>query len=78
VRRLCIRFLQSRGPNSLSLPSTGCPAVWVDGTRSRGLAWLHDLLPREVVTIRRLSAWDAATTYGSRFTDGVIVVTTRP
>lgn len=78
VRRLRPRFLQSRGPNSLSLPSAGGPAVWVDGTLMGGLEWLHDLLPREVVTIRRLSAWDAATTYGSRFTDGVIVVTTRP
>ena len=79
VQRLRSRFLQSRGSNSLSLSSAGGPAVWVDGTLMGGLEWLHDLLPREVVTIiRRLSAWDAATTYGSRFTNGVIVVTTRP
>jgi hypothetical protein len=77
VRRLRPRFLQSRGPTSVSLPSAG-PAVWVDGTLMGGVEWLSWLLPRDVVTIRRLSAWDAATMYGSRSTDGVIVVTTRP
>lgn len=78
IKRLRPRFLQSRGPNSLSLAGAGGPAVWVDGTLMGGVEWLGWLLPREVVTIRRLSAWDAATAYGAGFPDGVLVVTTRP
>ena len=78
IRRLRPRFLQSRGPTSLSLPSAAGPAVWVDGRLMGGVEWLGWLLPRDVVTIRRLSAWDAATVYGGRFPDGVLVVTTRP
>jgi hypothetical protein len=78
VKRLRPRFLQSRGPNSLSLASAGGPAVWVDGTLMGGVEWLGWLHPREVVTIRRLGAWDAATAYGAGFPDGVLVVTTRP
>jgi hypothetical protein len=78
LQRLRPRFLQSRGPTSISLPSAVGPAVWVDGRPMGGVEWLRSVLPREVATIRRLSAWDAATTYGSRFPEGVIVVTTHP
>jgi len=78
LRRLRPRFLQSRGPTSISLPSTAGPAVWVDGTLMGGVESLRSVLPREVATVQRLSAWDAATAYGSRFPNGVIAVTTHP
>jgi hypothetical protein len=78
IRRLRPRFLQSRGPTSIMLPSFAGPAVWVDGTLLGGVEWLSSVLPKDVATVQRLSAWDAATVYGPRFPNGVIVVTTHP
>jgi hypothetical protein len=78
IRRLRPGFLQSRGPSSITLPSSTGPAVWVDGTLMGGVEWLFSVFPKEVATVQRLSAWDAATEYGARFPNGVIVVTTHP
>jgi hypothetical protein len=77
VERLRPFFLQSRGRTSILLPNGMGPAVWVDGTLMGGVEVLQSLRPDDIASIRRVEAWDAATTYGPDFPDGVLIVTTR-
>jgi hypothetical protein len=78
VRQLRPSFLRARGPTSLVIPGTEGPALWVDEAYIGDVAGLRDIPLGDVVSIRYLSSWDAATRYGSKFLQGVLVVTTRP
>jgi hypothetical protein len=60
------------------LPDGGGPSVWIDDAHVGDVNQLRDLPAADVVSIRFLPAWDAATRYGSGFPNGVLVVTTRP
>lgn len=78
VRRLRPSFLRARGPTSVLIPGATGPALWVDQTYIGDVGELRDIPTGDVVSIRHLPSWEAATHYGSRFSQGVLVVTTRP
>jgi hypothetical protein len=78
VLRLRPRFLRVRGPTSLLIPGTNGPALWVDETYIGDVGELRDIPTRDVVSVRYLPAWDAASRYGSRYSHGILVVDTRP
>lgn len=69
--------LNVRGPVSVEDPAAALPTVFVDDMAYGTLAALRQIPASDVAEIRFLSAWDAATRYGSRHRGGVIVVTTK-
>lgn len=78
VLRLRPAFFRARGPTSVLIPGGEGPALWVDQSHVGDLRELRDMPTGDVVEIRLVPAWEAATRYGSRFSNGVLVVTTRP
>jgi hypothetical protein len=78
VLRLRPTFFRPRGPTSLLVSGPAGPALWVDQSHVGDIGELRDMPTRDVVSVRYLPAWQAATQYGSRFSNGVLVVTTRP
>lgn len=53
-------------------------AVYVDGARAGGVEALRRVPAERIESIRRLSAADATTLYGTGHSTGALVVTTRP
>lgn len=78
VLRLRPAFFRTRGPTSLMVPGSDGPALWVDQSHVGDVRELRDMPVRDVVSVRLLSSSEAAIRYGSRFSSGVLVVTTRP
>jgi hypothetical protein len=78
VLRLRPGFLRVRGPTSVLIPGTNGPALWVDESYLGDVGELRDIPTRDVVSVRYFPAWDAATRYGSRYSQGMLVVDTRP
>jgi len=48
----------------------------VNGTLLGGVEVLRDILPVDVVLIRKVESWDAQTKYGPGYPDGALEVTT--
>jgi hypothetical protein len=78
VLRLRPAFLHARGPSSVLIPGSAGPALWVDQSHVGDVRELRDMPIGDVVSIRLLRGWEAVTRYGSRFSNGVLVVATRP
>jgi hypothetical protein len=78
VLRLRPAFFHSRGPTSLLVPGSEGPALWVDESHVGDIRELRDMPTRDVVSVRLLRGWEAVIRYGSRFSDGVLQVSTRP
>lgn len=78
VLRLRPAFFRTRGPTSLMVPGSAGPALWVDQSHVGDVRELRDMPVRDVASVRLLSTSEAAIHYGSRFSNGVLVVTTRP
>lgn len=77
VQRLHPEYLWGRGPSSaMNEPAKG-PAVFVDRMFFGPISVLEGLPIADVELIRFIHARDAATTYGARYPNGVIEVTTR-
>lgn len=89
VQRLRPQFLRERGSVSVrnggkeghTLPAAGEPqtglVVYVNGARAGGVEALRGIPAHGVVEIRRVSARDATTTYGTGHPLGVIEVRTQ-
>jgi hypothetical protein len=77
VRRLHPEYLRTRGPSSIMNENAMGPAVFVDRMFIGPISVLADLPIGEVERIRFVSAWDATTTYGVGYSNGVIEVTTK-
>jgi hypothetical protein len=77
VQRLHPEYLRTRGPSTIVNETAMGPAVFVDRAFLGPIAVLRDLPVNDVQQIRFVSAWDAATIYGSGYANGVIEVTTR-
>jgi hypothetical protein len=75
VERLRPNWLRGRGTSSRAGPSS--VRVVVDGTSRRELQDLNFIRSDEIESIRRLSAADATTEYGTGFLDGALEVATR-
>jgi outer membrane cobalamin receptor len=77
VNRLQPRWLQSRGRVSIQSERAGEPVVYVDGIRFGGVTSLRQIHVDAIEEIRRISAADATTRFGTGHAGGVIMVTTR-
>ena len=77
VKRLHPEYLRTRGPSSIMNENAMGPAVFVDRMYLGSIAVLADLPIGDVQSIRFVSAWDATTTYGEGYSNGVIEVTTK-
>jgi hypothetical protein len=77
LQRLRPEFLRTRGPSSIMNPTAMGPAVFVDRAFIGGIEVLADMPLIDVQRIRFLGAWDAATTYGEGYSNGVLEITTR-
>lgn len=77
VSRLQPRWLQSRGRVSIQSESAGEPLVYVDGMRFGRVNALRQIHVDAIEEIRRISAADATTRFGTGHAGGVIMVTTR-
>jgi hypothetical protein len=77
VQRLHPEYFWGRGPSSVMNEAAKGPAVFVDRMFLGPISVLVDLPIADVELIRFINAWDAATTYGGGYPNGVIEVTTR-
>jgi outer membrane cobalamin receptor len=77
VSRLQPRWLQSRGRVSIQSETAGEPLVYVDGMRFGRVNTLRQIHVDAIEEIRRISAADATTRFGTGHAGGVIMVTTR-
>ena len=75
VRRLHPRWLQGRGPDSLSDPGT--VVVYLDGVRMGGPEALSNISAISVTSMRFLDAGAATMQWGTGHTQGAIMVSTR-
>lgn len=76
VRRLRSSWLRTRSPGVESEVS-GMPIVYVDNVRLGDIEMLRSVPILTVVEIRRISASDATTRWGTGFPNGAIEVITR-
>ena len=77
VQLLRPEFLWGRGPSTPLHEASPGPAVFVDRMFLGPSSTLVDIPIGDVLLIRFIPAWDAATTYGRGYGNGVIEVTTR-
>jgi hypothetical protein len=77
VERLHPEYLRTRGPSTMMNTTAMGPAVFVDRMLIGGIEVLADMPLNDVQRIRFVSAWDATTTYGEGYSNGVIEITTR-
>lgn len=77
VERLRPRWLRTRGVTSLRDPTSGDAWVYVDGIRFGRIDSLHQLSRDSLIEVRRISARDAQTQFGTGHQGGVILVVTR-
>ncbi|MEK7380553.1 MAG: hypothetical protein AAB075_06040 [Gemmatimonadota bacterium] len=75
VRRLRGAMLRTR-PGGSVLQGSDPIWVYVDNVKAGGPEALENILASQVYEIRKLSASDATTRYGTGHTNGVILVTT--
>ncbi len=76
IARLRPNWLWEHGPKTIQNPDP-YPTVYVDGMLRGGLGELHRIPLADIETIRRISASDATTIWGTGHMSGVILVTTR-
>ena len=77
LQRLRPRWLRSRGQMSVEHPNAGYAVVFVDGVRYGDLRVLREINADAVEEMEFIDARDATTRYGTGYTGGIIMVTTR-
>jgi len=77
IRAVRPNWLQFRGQQSLSDPTSGQVIVYIDGTRAGTLQILRQIPITDVHTARYLSASEATARFGTNHTGGVIQIMTR-
>jgi len=77
VEQLRPRWLRTRGRTSIRNPEAGLAWVYVDGVRFGRIEDLHQLSRDTVIEMRRLSASQAQTRFGTDHDGGAILVVTR-
>jgi len=69
-------FLRNRGFSSISSPATDIPRVFVDNMELGDIQVLKDINPIDVAQVRRYSAEEATTRWGTGYVGGAIEVLT--
>jgi hypothetical protein len=78
IRRVRPEMLRSRDPGSVVFFKASRPAVAIDDSLAGGVEVLRAIPVVEVARIEYVSAWQAATRFGSTFGDGIVLVAKRP
>ena len=77
IVKLHANFLNSRGPNSITLKQRKDPTVYLDQVEFGSISSLKGIPSNNIAEIRFISGWDAKTKYGSDHAAGVIQIYTR-
>lgn len=77
IVKLHANFLNSRGPNSITLKQRKEPTVYLDQVEFGSIASLKGIPSNNIAEIRFINGWDAMTKYGSDHAAGVIQIFTR-
>jgi hypothetical protein len=71
------RWLQKRGPQSITDRNAGSVVVYLDGTRIGGAATLRRIMAGDMEAAEYLTASEAMSRYGMNHSGGAILITTR-
>lgn len=77
IVKLRPNFLTSRGSTSLRPEESSQPVVFVDRIEHGGVSSLRSIALSTIAEIRLYRSWEASTTFGTGYMNGVIAVTTR-
>ncbi|GMR13167.1 MAG: hypothetical protein BMS9Abin29_1369 [Gemmatimonadota bacterium] len=77
VERLRPTWLRNRGRVSIENQQFQGARLYVDGNRRGYVADMAEILASDIEEMRFLDSREATTRFGTGFTDGVIVITTR-
>ncbi len=76
IQQLHPEFLRHRGYSSITSTATDIPRVFVDNIEMGDVEFLKQINPNDVAEVRRLSAEEATTRWGTGYVGGAIIVIT--
>lgn len=71
------RWLQGRGPHSITDRNAGTVVIYLDGTRIGGASTLRRIMASDMEAAEFLTASEAMSRYGMNHSGGVIMIKTR-